>query len=68
MRKLSFRARVIRIAEPGHGVAIASIGLMLLIMFFDALGSLGTLPRSGAGSRGRADLSTICRYEDLSRP
>lgn len=39
-RSLSFRARVSLIAEPGRGVAIMSLGLMLLIMFFDALGTL----------------------------
>lgn len=43
-RTLSFRARASLIAEPGHGVAIASLGLLLLIMFFDTLGSFGTLP------------------------
>ena len=44
MRRLSFRTRAVLIAEPGRGVAIASLGLMFIIMFFDALGSLGTLP------------------------
>jgi hypothetical protein len=44
MRRLSFRARAIRIAEPSRGIAFMSLGLMLLIMFFDALGILGTLP------------------------
>jgi hypothetical protein len=44
MRRLSFRTRATPIAEPGRGVAIASMGLMVLIMFFDALGSLGALP------------------------
>jgi hypothetical protein len=39
-RTLSFRARATRIAEPGRGVAIMSLGLMLLVMFFDALGTL----------------------------
>lgn len=43
-RTLSFRARASLIAEPGRGVALASAGLMLLIMFFDALGTLGSLP------------------------
>jgi hypothetical protein len=43
-RKLSFRGRASLIAEPGRGVALASVGLMLLIMFFDALGTLGSLP------------------------
>jgi hypothetical protein len=38
------RGRVSLIAEPGSGFAIASLGLMLLIMFFDALGALGKLP------------------------
>jgi hypothetical protein len=41
---MSFRARTSLIAEPGRGVAFASLGMMLLIMFFDALGTLGTLP------------------------
>ena len=44
MRRLSFRKRAVLIAEPGHGIAIASLGLMLIIMFADVLGSLGTLP------------------------
>ncbi len=39
-RTLSFRGRASLIAEPGHGVAIASVALMFLIMFFDALGTL----------------------------
>jgi len=43
-RTLSYRSRASLIPEPGRGVAIASLGLMILIMLFDALGSLGTLP------------------------
>jgi hypothetical protein len=39
-RTLSFRGRTSLIAEPGRGVAITSLGVMLLIMFFDALGTL----------------------------
>jgi hypothetical protein len=34
----------VSIAEPGRGVAVASLVLMLLIMFFDTLGSASALP------------------------
>jgi hypothetical protein len=43
-RTLSFRARTSLIAEPGRGIAIASLGLMLLMMLLDTLGSLAALP------------------------
>jgi len=43
-RSLSFRSRATLIAEPGRGVAIASLGLMLLILFFAGLGSPSALP------------------------
>jgi hypothetical protein len=38
-RSLSFRSRASLIAEPGRGAAIASLGLMVLIVLFRAIGS-----------------------------
>jgi hypothetical protein len=38
-RSLSFRSRASLIAEPGRGAAVASLGLMVLIVLFGALGS-----------------------------
>jgi hypothetical protein len=68
-RTLSFRRRISPIAEPGRGVAAASFGLILLIMFFDALGSLVTLRYDSGEARAIAAVSVgNPPYAEGSRP
>jgi hypothetical protein len=68
-RTLSFRPRISPIAEPGRWVAAASLGLMLLIMFFDALGSLGMLRYDRDEPRAIVSASVgNPSYETESRP
>jgi hypothetical protein len=41
-RSLSFQSRASLIAEPGRGAAVASLGLMVLVVLFGALGSFAS--------------------------